>query len=335
MNVLAKRITRKQSGAALIAFLLVFITAASFKLLKNLNVLATKRYSDAQTAQALTEAKAALIGYAASDSNRPGELPCPDFNNDGWSRPVPEYAGPDCKRLLGWLPWKTLRLPETADGAAERLWYAVSDDYHANGAAKLNSDVQGQLPVDGVNDVVAVILAPFEPVGGQSGRPGTDAEVDVGKYLEDINSDGDLTNYTASGAGVINDRLITITRRDLMIPTERRVAGELRNVLKSYFATSNYYPYAAEFDASTYTCTPNVRHGRLPLVFGPDCSTLTDWGGTAVLPLWFEPNDWHTVTYYAVAPSCTKTTPGCDDELLTVNNVSPAVDKKQAVVVMT
>ncbi len=336
MNVVAKRTIRNHSGFALIAFLLVLVTGASFVLLKGLNAAATQSYRDAQTARALAEAKAALIGYAASDPNRPGELPCPDSNNDGESVPVPDYQGLNCKRLLGWFPWKTLRLPETVDGAAERLWYAVSDDYHAGDAAKLNSDVPtGQLTVDGVNDVVAVILAPFEPVGGQSGRPGTDAEVDVGKYLEDINSDGDLTNYTSSGAGEFNDRLITITRRELMVPTERRVAGELRNVLKSYFASSNYYPYAAEFDASTYTCTFNVRHGHLPLVFGPDCSTLTDWGGTVVLPLWFEPNDWHTVSYYAVAPSCTNTTPGCAGALLTVNNSSPPVNDKQAVVVMT
>ena len=278
-----------------------------------------------------------MIGYAASDSNRPGELPCPDFNNDGESL-LPEYVGPNCKRLLGWFPWKTLRLPETLDGAVERLWYAVSDDYHAGDASKLNSGVPGQLTVDGVNDVVAVVIAPLEPLGGQSGRPGTDAEVDVGKYLEDINSDGDLTNYTSSSAGEFNDRLITITRRELMVQTERRVAGELRNVLKSYFASSNYYPYAAEFDDDTYKCTPEKRYGHLPLeivAIVDGCPTLTDWGESAVLPTWFEPNGWHTVTYYAVAPSCTSTTPGCAGLFLTVNNSSPPVDNKHAVVVMT
>jgi hypothetical protein len=34
--------------------------------------------NDKQTTAALADAKAALIGYAASDANRPGELPCPD-----------------------------------------------------------------------------------------------------------------------------------------------------------------------------------------------------------------------------------------------------------------
>ena len=35
------------------------------------------------TADAWQKAKEALIAYAISDTNRPGELPCPDFNNDG------------------------------------------------------------------------------------------------------------------------------------------------------------------------------------------------------------------------------------------------------------
>jgi len=333
--------SRKQSGVALIAFLLIFVTAASFALLKGLNETATQHHRDAQTAEALAEAKAALIGYAASDPNRPGELPCPDSNNDGESVPVPDYQGLNCQRLLGWFPWKTLRLPETADGAAERLWYAVSDDYHAGDPAKLNSDLPGQLTVDGVNDVVAVILAPLEPVGGQSGRPGTDAEADVHKYLEDINSNLDLTNYTSSGAGEFNDRLIAITRRELMVPTERRVAGELRNVLKSYFANSSptpsarYYPYAAQLDDSSYTCTLDERHGHVPLVMVAGSPTLIGCGGSAVLPAWFDKYNWHTVTYYAVAPSCTNTTPGGAGALLTVNNSSPPVNNKQAIVVMT
>src|ERR1700686_451826 len=35
------------------------------------------------TAAALAQAKAALIGYAASNPNQPGVLPCPDKFNDG------------------------------------------------------------------------------------------------------------------------------------------------------------------------------------------------------------------------------------------------------------
>lgn len=202
---------RKQSGAALIAFLLVFVTAASFALLKGINEVATKQHRDAQTVKALAEAKAALIGYAAganiiptglcgSNCPRPGDLPCPDRDDDGlagWGTSVP-LPPPSCGnasgttggclgvpgscRRLGRLPWKTLGLPDLRDGDGERLWYAVSNNFKNNirtsctAGECLNSDRRGTLTVqatngalihDGTNPdawtpsgAVAVVLAP-------------------------------------------------------------------------------------------------------------------------------------------------------------------------------
>lgn len=176
VNVFAKRTTRKQSGAALIPFLLVFVTAASFALLKGLNETATQEHRDAQTAKALAEAKAALIGYAIggllnsacidqTDINcvRPGDLPCPDRNNDGLAElacgPYPPVATDSWTRL-GRLPWKTLGLQDLRDGAGERLWYAVSVNFKNNtryscnpsnpdpdSSGCLNSDARGRITV--------------------------------------------------------------------------------------------------------------------------------------------------------------------------------------------
>jgi len=141
---------------------------------------------DRKTAEALAQAKAALIGYAVSvdltGTKRPGDLPCPDINDNG-------DAGGSCSNAggttLGRLPWKTLGLPDLRDGDGERLWYAVSSNFKNNprtsctapgDAGCLNSDARGTITVrnkDGtvVNDgsnpnqyipsgVIAVIIAP-------------------------------------------------------------------------------------------------------------------------------------------------------------------------------
>ncbi|OOO01050.1 MAG: hypothetical protein USCGTAYLOR_02748 [Chromatiales bacterium USCg_Taylor] len=182
----------KQSGAALIAFLLVFVTAASFALLKGLNEVATKQHRDVQTVRALAEAKAALIGYAAganiiptglcgSNCRRPGDLPCPDRDDDGLagsgtSVPLPPPLCGDasgstggCLGLpgncwrLGRLPWKTLGLPDLRDGNGERLWYAVSNNFKRNTRTScgfsgaegcLNSDSRGTVTVSAANGAV-------------------------------------------------------------------------------------------------------------------------------------------------------------------------------------
>ena len=166
---------RRQSGVALIAFLLVFVTAASFALLKGLNEAATQENRDARTVQVLAEAKAALIGYAvgrvitstvctAAGNNcpRPGDLPCPDRNNDGFAQPPIENTCGNSSgstlqsRRLGRLPWKTLRLPDLRDGDGERLWYAVSNNFKNNRRSSctnasapqcLNSDARGTITV--------------------------------------------------------------------------------------------------------------------------------------------------------------------------------------------
>src|SRR5262245_39063374 len=89
-----------------------------------------------KTAESLARARDALIGFAAkvdlwgdrsnltpcSGTNcaRPGELPCPDTNDDGVAE---GYCGNSTNTpatnqadRLGRLPWKTLGLPDLRDG---------------------------------------------------------------------------------------------------------------------------------------------------------------------------------------------------------------------------
>ncbi len=167
----------RQRGAALLVMLVLLITGGAYLLVSQLNRASGRIETEQKTAAALAQAKEALIGYAAGDANRPGELPCPDIDNDGRAVPPVEYIsvpGPtlNCARLIGRLPWRNLDLPDLRDGNGERLWYAVSDAFHAgNKNVRLNSDVNGAITVrdptgaivlNGTNQsaAIAVIFSP-------------------------------------------------------------------------------------------------------------------------------------------------------------------------------
>lgn len=201
MNVFAKRTARKQSGAALLAFLLVFVTAASFALLKDLNATATKSYRDKQTWRALAEAKAALIGRAVSHSMSPGTLLLPDRradgNYDGYTDCPPVTVAVTNNLLLGRLPWRTPTNPiitnpcpappnglsvNVRDATGERLWYVVSRNLVYDGtrtpswpsADLLLESTSGWITVRNAtgavvsNQVAFVVFAPGEPLGYQN-----------------------------------------------------------------------------------------------------------------------------------------------------------------------
>lgn len=122
---------------------------------------------DKKTAAALAEAKAALIGFAVgvdltTTSRRPGDLPCPDLNNDGVAETSCGNANGSTGQNLriGRLPWKTLGLTDLRDGNGERLWYAVSNNFKNNTRTTctspsqpgcLNSDSKGTITIKDSN----------------------------------------------------------------------------------------------------------------------------------------------------------------------------------------
>jgi len=149
----------KQRGAALMLMLVIMVMGISAILIGSLSSTALQIERDKITADALSQAKDALIGYAASvnftgGAERPGDLPCPDTNNDGIAEAsCGNASGSTGQNLrLGRLPWKTLGLPDLRDGSGERLWYAVSNNFKRNTrttctapgqAGCLNSDTLG------------------------------------------------------------------------------------------------------------------------------------------------------------------------------------------------
>lgn len=173
----------QRGGAALLAIIVVailgLILATLFIMSPSAGDAGTR---ERVTLQALAQAKEGLIAYAVSAqpdtyAKRPGELPCPDLDNDGDAEITCFYTN----QRIGRLPWKTLKLPDLRDGHGERLWYALSSTYQrktfnqcptAGGAACLNSDTRGTLTVRGsggtvvldgssaAGGAIAVLLAP-------------------------------------------------------------------------------------------------------------------------------------------------------------------------------
>jgi len=144
------------------------------------------RHREAVTARALAHAHAALRAYAVAvapdtAAKRPGDLPCPDLDNDGSA----ELTCVAAATRIGRLPWRTLDLPDLRDGDGERLWYALSGRFDrttanqcpaSGGANCLNSDTPGTLTVrdnsgatlhdgsDLTSGAIAVVIAPGKPV---------------------------------------------------------------------------------------------------------------------------------------------------------------------------
>lgn len=147
---------KMQHGAALIVMLLLLVSGTLVLLINSLSSARLQNTRAQTTADALTQAKAALIAYATAvaltpaGSKRPGNLPCPDINNDGIAETACGNAsGSTGQNLrLGRLPWKTLGIEDLRDSSGERLWYAVSSNFKNNTAISvLNSDTPGSITV--------------------------------------------------------------------------------------------------------------------------------------------------------------------------------------------
>ena len=177
---------RKQRGAVLMVMLIIIVIGSAAFLISAMSHTSIQIEQDQKTAQALAQAKEALIGFAAAvdlrstSSKRPGDLPCPDTDNDGISGGFTIFSCNTQAQRIGRLPWKTLGLPDIRDSSGERLWYAVSNNFknfnktscNAPGMPGcLNSDSVGTITIrnsDGniLNDastgngVVAVVFAP-------------------------------------------------------------------------------------------------------------------------------------------------------------------------------
>ena len=305
----------KQCGAVLMVMLVIMIIGAVTIFVMSLNSSALQLERDKVTADALAKAKEALIGYAvkvqidnlscpAAGNNcaRPGDLPCPDTNNDGVAETSCGSADGSTGQTsrLGRLPWKTLGLPDLRDGSGERLWYAVSNNFKNNfRAALLNSDTPGTITVRAANGsilqdgsaasgAVAIIIAPgavlIRAGGTLQDRSGPDigtAKNTASNYLDIVVGIEDNAAFTdstidgfiqgsikdASNNIILNDQLLVITQDNIMQAIQKRVAGEVKQCLNEYALKSQNrgrYPWAATLNSSNYSDSSNQLFGRVP-----------------------------------------------------------------------
>jgi hypothetical protein len=230
---LHRAIYRSQRGSALLVFMLVFFLGTSSWILSQVNLSGMRSEANKKTIAALAQAKEALIGRAVADKERPGSLPCPDFNNDG------EAVNGSCSVTIGRLPWKTLGLPDLRDGDGNRLWYAMASELRDNDTTPpINPTQPLGLSLDGETNIAAIVFSAGPPLTGQDGRPSNN----INDYLDGDNMDG--SPYVSGPASpTFNDRTIAISRDQLFRVVKRGVLGHLAGDLEKYYvANANLYP---------------------------------------------------------------------------------------------
>ena len=270
---------RSETGAALIALMLVLVLGSGLMSIGWLEAAARSAHRGLRTESALAAARDALIGYAASypdqhdDRHGPGYLPCPDRTGNGSpNTPCPA-------RSLGWLPWRRLGLHDPRDGAGERLWYGLDRRFRAIGHKfrPLNADTAADLVANGQDDVAAVLLAPGEPLSVQNRERG---RFDPAQYLESGNQTPDDGAYfsrdiahdaTIPQHSRLNDRTVAISRDELMTAAAGRVLAATRTILERYRDApwnAGAFPWLAPWSAPSEGAlpVPGVTAGRLPLV---------------------------------------------------------------------
>jgi hypothetical protein len=278
--------------------LVIMVLGVSSIMVRSLGNVGIRIERDVKTAEALAQAKEALIGLSTIEDDvvnhhYPGSLPCPDTDNDG----VSDAGGStDCPQYIGRLPWKTLGLPDLRDAAGERLWYTLSRNVrHYASVRPLNSDTVGTLNVTGAyseNNLVAVVFSPGDLMSPQGrsnnaapcATTGTSIKENLcaANYLEGSNGDpspggAPNVNYQNASTGLpFNDQLITISHDQLFSRVEKRVGNEIKNILNAYRAAWGAFPFAENFtdpSTSSYTGSLGNYRGLLPI-------------GNAIMPTW-------------------------------------------------
>lgn len=265
-----------------------------------------------------------------TNNGRPGELPCPDRNVPGSVDAGKPGLGSvrSCNsnaQRIGRLPGVYLDLSDYKDGSGETLWYMVADPFQEQPASDhINSNVSNiaGTPLGRINAfsnagtttlttagdlAVAIVFAPGVALPGQN-RTTAAQQTNPSNYLDNIappnatiafnnasnnpdnpRLDGPISN--AAGTIIFNDRLVVITRNDVMNQVRKRAAREYLAALEKKGYPSPDPPYVAG------NCS-----GRPPRLFpvgnAPD-DTATNW---------LNLNEWETVLTYSVPPCVSKET---------------------------
>lgn len=261
-----------QHGLVAVVLIALLVLGGALFTFSSFNVASVGVNRERASNDALAKAKDALIAYAVVDPVRPGQLPCPDVNNDGEAKSGEDFnaATGACNSLIGRLPWITLGLPDLRDDSGEGLWYAVSGDFRAgNTAVPLNSDTayrggNASLTLAGTtpaSNLVAIVFAPGQTLQRSDGASqargctvGTNCDanlkcttspasatpkcnpvnfLDVTSGVD--NADANQSFVAAPESANFNDKLAPIFSDDIMRLVERRAARELAQHLRNHY----------------------------------------------------------------------------------------------------
>lgn len=289
----------RQRGAVLILFFLALFLSGATVVLSALNNRTGLLARNVEMQLDMELAKEALLSYAMmypiEYAAGPGRLPCVDTNND---------ALPDCTAAtLGRLPQRValpsgvpFSLSSAGAGVDQQFWYAVSTSFRTS-AATVNASTAAAFTLDGAANVVAVLIAPGTAYAGQT-RPSTLAA----RYLEDSNATGPGF-VTRSALANFNDRVLAITRAELLTAVTPMVAGQMKAYADAAFAgNGNSYP-----------------------------ADLTAFR-TTVAQGWVSTNAWHTAlaTYTRVSPTVATFTFANCGITFTITNGSNGLGRSQS-----
>ena len=298
----------RQAGAALLVMMAIIAIGMTSFMVAALNQATVNEGAAAQNRNAavLAEAKTALIGHVVREvfdlsENIPGRLPCPESPSDAGTANEGR-AGSACSptfptnKTVGRLPWRTLGIGKLLDSTGEPLWYVVSPNWvlsTPNPPPVLNAGSVGQLSVDGVADVVAIIIAPGRPLVlnptptqvAQGCQPRAQVRddrshnagggnPDYRNYLECQNGSSPIDSQFGTAVAdnatnpVVNDHLVTITSREVLNamqgPLAERMQRTVAPLLREYSSLwpgGTFLPYAAPFEAPERSLSPSAHCG--------------------------------------------------------------------------
>lgn len=339
-SVQIKQVKRLKQSGFMVWLLLLLSGIGQWIVYSHLLRYPANQLAQQKTDASLALAQQALLAYAYQplqsttcelNCPRPGDLPCPDRNNDG----IAEGTCSNTARL-GRLPWKTLGVGDVRDGSGERLWYAVSERYKNNPRIlPLNLDTTGTWSVASSaalrwdatqgSGVVAVLIAPMQPLVRADGwiQQRQDATSDISKHYLDQHAAWDNANpqegttsgfVMASLRPYFNDVVWPITASQMHQAMQKQVLSELSRSLRCTTLPCNPYPQPAAVDdvscLSQLTLLPGQclsaasDVGRLPL----DSNAHWAWASQhaldgSALHHWFQQNGWREQVFYQRSPS--------------------------------
>jgi hypothetical protein len=315
----------QQQGFIAFAMMTLIIASASVAVLSTLSAGIQSHYNAKKDYDQLQQIRESLIAFATIPQTSatdpawkwtPGKLPCPDLDHDGLSDTTVGNCSTSNNTIigLGWLPYKTLKLPELRDSGNDHFWYQVTSAY-ANTSNVINHTLPNlsfSPTPPYVKDTIAVVIAPGKALDDQTSRyPLTyicsGSCIYPDKYLEGRNKDGiiETIEKRAEMDDTFNDLVIAIRPSDLWLKVEHAVLKETKKALiesKPCFDPTNpAFPKPAPASAllpAALQVDATAKFGKLPIG-----SSL--WQGcTAISPAfkslgWFTTSGWYNAIFYA------------------------------------